>query len=160
MIFQVENEAKDMSSHCSVCNKHFNTENAFQNHIQSKKHQELAARQPHSQDGRQTTDNDKSLVTQKNEKNSALKAVVDGSALKAVVDGSALKVVVDGSALKAVVDGSALKAVVDGSALKAVEDGSESTAEAGLSSSSVAGPSLAVSQDVSHDVHMDEGSCT
>ena len=32
---------KDTSSYCKLCRKHFNTKNAFDNHIQSKKHLDM-----------------------------------------------------------------------------------------------------------------------
>lgn len=41
---QLEEEQKTQSMVCQLCSKHFSTENAYQNHIQSKKHRELAAK--------------------------------------------------------------------------------------------------------------------
>lgn len=44
MFGQLEEEQKTQSMVCQLCSKHFSTENAYQNHIQSKKHRELAAK--------------------------------------------------------------------------------------------------------------------
>lgn len=41
---QLEEEQKTQSMVCQLCSKHFSTENAYQNHIQSKKHREVAAK--------------------------------------------------------------------------------------------------------------------
>lgn len=37
-------EARDTSTRCGVCGKHFGTENAYNNHLQSKKHKEAEAK--------------------------------------------------------------------------------------------------------------------
>ncbi|XP_078321100.1 cytoplasmic 60S subunit biogenesis factor ZNF622-like [Crassostrea virginica] len=42
---KIEDEQKVKSMVCQLCSKHFNSENAYQNHIQSKKHKELVSKQ-------------------------------------------------------------------------------------------------------------------
>lgn len=42
---QLADEEKDTARNCQICGKHFNTQNAFDNHIQSKKHKEMEAKQ-------------------------------------------------------------------------------------------------------------------
>ncbi|CAH1789401.1 unnamed protein product [Owenia fusiformis] len=42
---QVAGESEDKSKHCNICNKHFSTSNAYVNHISSKKHKEMEARE-------------------------------------------------------------------------------------------------------------------
>ncbi|KAL5007591.1 hypothetical protein ScPMuIL_016397 [Solemya velum] len=41
---QVKNSEKDVSAMCEICGKHFNTQNAYQNHLQSKKHKDAEAK--------------------------------------------------------------------------------------------------------------------
>ncbi|XP_077978155.1 cytoplasmic 60S subunit biogenesis factor ZNF622-like [Glandiceps talaboti] len=41
---QSEEAEKDTSSQCKICNKHFNTQNAYENHMKSKKHKEIEAK--------------------------------------------------------------------------------------------------------------------
>ena len=36
-------EVKKPDGYCAACRKHFNTEKAFENHVKSKKHREIAA---------------------------------------------------------------------------------------------------------------------
>ena len=36
-------EIKTPDGYCAACRKHFNTEGAFENHLKSKKHREIAA---------------------------------------------------------------------------------------------------------------------
>ncbi|XP_071108701.1 cytoplasmic 60S subunit biogenesis factor ZNF622-like isoform X1 [Haliotis cracherodii] len=42
---RLADEGKDTARNCLICGKHFNTQNAFDNHIQSKKHKEMEAKQ-------------------------------------------------------------------------------------------------------------------
>ncbi|XP_067650651.1 cytoplasmic 60S subunit biogenesis factor ZNF622-like isoform X2 [Haliotis asinina] len=42
---QLADKDKDTGCSCQVCRKHFNTQNAFDNHIQSRKHKEMEAKQ-------------------------------------------------------------------------------------------------------------------
>lgn len=51
---KLEEEQKTQSMVCQLCSKHFSTENAYQNHIQSKKHRELAAK-AHQQENTSTS---------------------------------------------------------------------------------------------------------
>ena len=37
--------SEDTSANCLLCNKRFNTSNAYENHIKSKKHKETEAKQ-------------------------------------------------------------------------------------------------------------------
>jgi len=41
----VADQAVDESRSCQTCGKHFNTVNAYSNHLKSKKHREAAARE-------------------------------------------------------------------------------------------------------------------
>ena len=45
MNLQVTEQDKDTSTRCTLCNKHFGTKNAFENHLQSKKHKETESKQ-------------------------------------------------------------------------------------------------------------------
>lgn len=44
-VLQVEEQAQDTSGHCSTCNKHFGTKNAYDNHVKSKKHRDALAKE-------------------------------------------------------------------------------------------------------------------
>ena len=44
LIQEAEDEAED-TGHCKFCNKHFNSQNAYENHLKSKKHKEIEAKQ-------------------------------------------------------------------------------------------------------------------
>lgn len=41
---QAKEQLQSISLHCNVCNKHFSSENAFKNHMQSKKHSDVVAK--------------------------------------------------------------------------------------------------------------------
>ncbi|XP_070565993.1 cytoplasmic 60S subunit biogenesis factor ZNF622-like [Ptychodera flava] len=41
---QTEEATKDTSSQCKICSKHFNSQNAFENHMKSKKHRETESK--------------------------------------------------------------------------------------------------------------------
>ncbi len=45
MFFQVEQASQEQSGHCDVCNKHFNSQNQYENHLKSKKHKDMQAKQ-------------------------------------------------------------------------------------------------------------------
>ena len=81
---QAAADQEDKSSYCSLCGKHFNTKNSYENHIKSKKHKELEAKQQqklqaqieqlnakNAEKGLPTEDD---KIAEKNLKNEALKA--------------------------------------------------------------------------------------
>ena len=71
---QLAEDDGDKSSHCEVCNKHFNSHNAYENHVKSKRHKEQEAKPQRKHDTdvakRNTKNAEKGLeeTKEKNEK--------------------------------------------------------------------------------------------
>ena len=82
---------KDTSSYCQLCSKHFNTRNAFDNHIQSKKHLDMQMKREEEAKAQVQKRNEKNehkgldvieenrKVAEKNLKNLALRDTMQGS---------------------------------------------------------------------------------
>ena len=88
-LLQAAEKEKDTSGRCTVCQKHFSTQNAFQNHLQSKKHKELEAKNAKVLESQVQKRNEKNQekgletlpentkVTEKNAKNLELKKLAE-----------------------------------------------------------------------------------
>ena len=64
---------KDTSSYCQLCGKHFSTQNAYDNHLQSKKHKETYAKheaklEKEAQKQKQKNQEKDNVVVQNNDK--------------------------------------------------------------------------------------------
>ncbi|KAK2146396.1 hypothetical protein LSH36_611g03035 [Paralvinella palmiformis] len=80
---QEESQYRDTSSHCPLCNKHFSSENSYQNHIKSKKHKEAERRQHviKTEDGELYPEDSKVKILEKNKINDTKKNELEKSNL-------------------------------------------------------------------------------
>ncbi|XP_033120058.1 zinc finger protein 622-like isoform X2 [Anneissia japonica] len=77
---QLAQASQPVKSHCQVCNKNFSTENAFANHMQSKKHKEQEAKVNKELEKLKEKRKEKGLEEENNDKNRTTEDTSQGAA--------------------------------------------------------------------------------
>ncbi len=88
--------SRDQATHCSICNKHFSSRNAFDNHIKSKKHKEAESKsQRGTQSAGKLSADENARVAQKNKQNELIKQGLDSKNTGSASDSAAGKDVLE-----------------------------------------------------------------